>query len=102
VPPHDVADIGAAPESAPREREYVPSPVIAAPRETPTPREPEVRSFDFDRPAASPPSPAREAAPTRAPVQEREPVPMATATAAEPREWTPTPPTDAATPRNEP
>jgi hypothetical protein len=34
------------------------------------------------------------------PVVVREPTPVATAS--EPREWTPTPPTDVTTPRNEP
>jgi ribonuclease E len=64
------------------------------------PRAPEPRSFDFDRPAAPPvpPAPPREVAP--GPVVVREPTPVATAS--EPREWTPTPPTDTTTPRNEP
>ena len=61
------------------------------------PRAPEPRSFDFDRPAA-PPAPPGEVVP--APVVVREPAPVATAS--EPREWTPTPPTDVTTPRNEP
>ncbi|MCE3286329.1 MAG: ribonuclease, partial [Steroidobacteraceae bacterium] len=74
--PRDVADVGAAPEAAPREREAVPSPVFSTPRDIastqrsfepssaaavePPPtygaspsREPASRSFDFDRPAAS-------------------------------------------------
>ena len=80
-----------------------------APRE---PRVPEARSFDFSRPASSderpaqstpaftastyvPPAP-REVAP---PVRESMPAPP---TAVEPREWTPTPPTDTVTPRDEP
>ena len=46
----------------------------------------------------APPAPPREVAP--APVVVREPAPVATAS--EPREWTPTPPTDVTTPRNEP
>jgi hypothetical protein len=63
------------------------------------PRPPEPRSFDFGRPAAPPAAfvPASEAGP--APVA-REPAQVATA--AEPRGWTPTPPTDVATPRDEP
>ena len=66
----------------------------------PAPRAPEPRSFDFDRPAEppAPPVPPREVAP--APIVVREPVPVPTAS--EPREWTPTPPTDVTTPRNEP
>jgi ribonuclease E len=88
----------------PTTTEQVPAPAA--------PREPEPRSFDFDRPAppaSVAPVAAVPAAPARAepspvvrepkPV-EREPVPVATA--AEPREWTPTPPTDSAAPRNEP
>ena len=63
------------------------------------PRAPEPRSFDFDRPAA-PPAPPRDIAPAPATVVVREPAPVPTAS--EPREWTPTPPTDVTTPRNEP
>jgi ribonuclease E len=131
--PRDLADVGAAPEAAPREREAVPSPVFSTPRDDagaprslespsaaatePPPtygaspsREPASRSFDFDRPAvppataaapvpvSAPPSAPRETAPVAAPVRERESV----ATASEPREWTPTPPTDTAPPRDEP
>jgi ribonuclease E len=85
-------------------REYAPSPPPAPPREvTVAPeeprREPEVRSFDFDRPAVAPPAPAPVAREVAPPVA-REPI--AVATASEPREWTPTPPTDSETPRNEP
>jgi len=81
-----------------------------APRELPAtarsfdaPWPPEPRSFDFDRPAAPtpPPAPPREEASAPAPVV-REQVPVPVATASEPREWTPTPPTDVTTPRNEP
>jgi ribonuclease E len=82
-------------DQAPREftaaREDVPpAPTYEAPRV------PEPRSFDFERPVAPPVA-------VEAPVT-REPLPAAPsiATAVEPREWTPTPPTDAATPRNEP
>ena len=95
-PPRDFA-ANRAPE-APRE--------FTAPPPAPSyeaPRTPEPRSFDFDRPAAPPPpppAPPREMAPAPAPVVVREPTPVATAS--EPREWTPTPPTDATTPRNEP
>jgi hypothetical protein len=42
----------------------------------------------------------REEVSAPAPVVVREPVPPATAS--EPREWTPTPPTDVTAPRNEP
>jgi hypothetical protein len=131
--PRDVADVGAAPEAAPREREAVPSPVFSTPRDIastqrsfetssaaavePPPtygaspsREPASRSFDFDRPAASTsttpapvsaaPSLPRETTPSMAPVRERESASVATAS--EPREWTPTPPTDTAPPRDEP
>ncbi|MBK7904256.1 MAG: Rne/Rng family ribonuclease [Proteobacteria bacterium] len=92
-PPREFAAIRAA--EAPRE--------IAAPAPAPsheTSRAPEPRSFDFERPATppAPPAPPSDAAP--APVVVREPAPVATAS--EPREWTPTPPTDATTPRNEP
>ncbi|MCX7054475.1 MAG: ribonuclease E/G, partial [Proteobacteria bacterium] len=82
-----------APQSFDAPREFTapaPAPSYEAPRA------PEPRSFDFDRPAAPP----REVAPTPAPIVVREPTPVATAS--EPREWTPTPPTDATTPRNEP
>jgi len=94
----DNAGFTPAPQSlgAPRESDAprAPEPSYEAPRA------PEPRSFDFDRPAAppAPPAPPREAAP--APVVVREPTPVATAS--EPREWTPTPPTDVTTPRNEP
>jgi hypothetical protein len=130
--PRDLADVGAAPEAAPREREAVPSPVFSTPRDDasaarslesssaePPPtygaspsREPASRSFDFDRPAVptstaaatvpvnAPPSAPRETAPSTAPVRERESASVATAS--EPREWTPTPPTDTAPPRDEP
>ena len=107
--PRDVADVGVAGEAA-RDRGALPSPVMSAPSRpfeashgdeprpaqsvaAPPPREPESRSFDFERPpspAASPPS------------HDREREPAAVATAAEPREWTPTPPTDTPTPRSEP
>jgi hypothetical protein len=86
-------------------------------------REPASRSFDFDRPAAAPVStpvtaPVHGAAEPRdvgapgaasrdtgmpapvAPPREREPATVATAV--EPREWTPTPPTDTPTSRSEP
>jgi ribonuclease E len=86
----------------------------------PPAREPASRSFDFDRPAAPPVSPqvddaaeprdvgaqgaaSRDAgapAPVAAPAREREPATVATAV--EPREWTPTPPTDTPTSRSEP
>lgn len=52
----------------------------AVPAVAPAVRIPEPRAFDFDRPS--------------------EPAPVATAS--EPREWTPTPPTDAVAPRSEP
>jgi len=94
----DNAGFSPAPQSLDAPREFdaprAPEPSHEAPRA------PEPRSFDFDRPAAppAPPEPPREVAP--APVVVREPTPVATAT--EPREWTPTPPTDVTTPRNEP
>jgi hypothetical protein len=76
-------------EPAPRSAE---APAVREPAPSFEPaRAPEPRAFDFDRPAAPPPAPV--------PVV-REPAPLASA--AEPREWTPTPPTDAQTPRNEP
>jgi ribonuclease E len=92
-PPRDFAATRAA--EAPRE---FTAPPPASSHEAP--RAPEPRSFDFDRPAAPPPpaAPSREVAP--GPVVVREPNPVATAS--EPREWTPTPPTDVTTPRNEP
>jgi ribonuclease E len=86
-----------APRSFDAPREFVPAPVVnAPPAGHEAPRVPEPRSFDFERPAAPPVA-------VEAPVT-REPPPAAPsiATAVEPREWTPTPPTDAATPRNEP
>jgi ribonuclease E len=89
-------------------REVAPAREPEAPREPQAPARsfdapwpPEPRSFDFDRPATPPPpppAPPREEPP--APVVVREPAPVATAS--EPREWTPTPPTDVTTPRNEP
>ena len=93
----DLADVAPAPQSLDAPREFT------APQPAPSyeaPRAPEPRSFDFDRPAAppAPPAPPGEVAP--APVMVREPAPVATAS--EPREWTPTPPTDVTTPRNEP
>jgi ribonuclease E len=92
----DNAGVTSAPQSldAPRQFDAPRAPSDEAPRA------PEPRSFDFDRPAAPPaPSvPPREAAP--APIVVREPTPIATASEA--REWTPTPPTDVTTPRNEP
>jgi ribonuclease E len=74
------------------------NPRAEAPREpirdsAPPTREPESRSFEFDRSAS--PAPVREPS-----VQREAPPPAATAT--EPREWTPTPPTDTTTARNEP
>jgi len=81
-------------------RESTPPSSFEAPRES--------QSFDFERPAAPPPAPPhveepviREPAPSRveAPVV-HEAVPPASPV--EPREWTPTPATDAETPRNEP
>jgi len=77
-----------APPSTRESRPFVPQASEA-------PREPEVRSFDFDRPA-SPPPPPREA--PMPPTREAPPP----ATASEPREWTPTPPTDTTTARDEP
>ncbi|MDH5274388.1 MAG: Rne/Rng family ribonuclease, partial [Gammaproteobacteria bacterium] len=112
----DKAGAGPAPQSfdasAPSQmfdspREFAPAREPEAPRERQAPARsfdapwpPEPRAFDFDRPAAPPPPPAppREEAP--APVVVREATPIATAS--EPREWTPTPPTDVTTPRNEP
>jgi ribonuclease E len=70
----------AAPPEAVRESQPVPATAPSSAPSIEAPRTPELRSFDFDRPAA--------------------PTPIATAS--EPREWTPTPATDATTPRNEP
>jgi hypothetical protein len=78
-------------------------PMNAPPVGFEAPRAPEPRSFDFGQPASPPPPPSappRDAAPVPAPVVVREPAPSATAS--EPREWTPTPPTDVTAPRNEP
>jgi ribonuclease E len=121
--PRDIADVGAVAELT-RDREPMPSPVVSPPRTFEAPREeapraaapapsrePESRSFDFDRPVAPPPPPAPPREPVAAPapaapvappepVREREPAHVATA--AEPREWTPTPPTDTPTSRSEP
>jgi ribonuclease E len=83
----------------------------------PVPSEPESRSFDFDRPSASPPtqSPPPPPATYEPPAAPRvaEPAPAAVtevtrehvvpaATAAEPREWSPAAQTDVVEPRNEP
>jgi ribonuclease E len=93
----DNAGFAPAPQSfdAPRES-TAPPPALSHE----APRAPEPRSFDFDRPAAPPAPPALPREVTPAPVVVREPTPVATAS--EPRDWTPTPPTDVTTPRNEP
>jgi ribonuclease E len=78
-------------------REFTPARMDVSPAPAhEAPRVPEPRSFDFERPSVAP-------VVVEPPVS-REPPPPAPsiATAVEPREWTPTPPTDAATPRNEP
>jgi ribonuclease E len=94
----DNAGFTPAPQSLAAPREFdaprAPEPSHAAPRA------PEPRSFDFDRPAAPPAPPAPPSGVVHTPVVVREPTPVATAS--EPREWTPTPPTDVTTPRNEP
>jgi ribonuclease E len=99
-------DAGPAPvaRSFDAPREFAPAPQVTAPLPgLESPRTPEPRSFDFDRPAAlppPPPAPAREMTPVSTPVVAHEPAPSTSAP--EPREWTPTQPTAVTAPRNEP
>jgi hypothetical protein len=103
APAGDAAPAAARPFGTPRDLEPG-SRFADSPRPVEPAREPEVPSFDFEPPAPVPP---REAAPQPMPPREAAPQPVVhepppVATASEPREWTPTPPTDTATPRSEP